>query len=424
MPKKHEKTIDFDGSSSSKRKGIIIVLMLALAILSLLSIFDLAGSFGRSVYHILRLVFGWGFWIFPILLVLASYFALYPRMNFFQSANWWGLGLTVLGYSGLFHLVRRPEMLEHSLESGSGGGYAGYLILAPLMKIMGRWGSLVVMITMMIIGLLLLFNTTLETLIERVTLKSLRQKIKEFFHYRRLKRLSNELDEEPPDFKGREVSDTEEAGETDKPEEQRIEEGEQKEEEETEERKEEEPQKQRKQYPKIFLPTNILNDKAGKPTAGDIVFCQEKIKKTLSYFGIEIEVGGISVGPTVTQYTFRPADGVKLSRIVGLSNDLALALAAHPIRIEAPIPGKSLVGVEVPNKKIAIVPLRHILESQEFKERKSNMTIALGQDVAGKSCIADLTRLPHLLVAGATNSGKTVCLNSIIISLLYQNQPD
>lgn len=423
MGKKREKTIDFDGSTPSKSKGIIIVLMMALAILSLLSIFDLAGSFGRSVYHILRLVFGWGFWIFPILLALTSYFALYPRMNFFQSANWWGLGLTVLGYSGLFHLIRRPEMVGRSLETGSGGGYVGYLILAPLMSIMGRWGSLVVMIAMMTIGLLLLFNTTLENLIERITLKTIRLKVKEFFHYRRLKRLSSELDEEAPDFRGREVSDVEETEENEKPEDKEIGKVEPTDQE-MSEQKEIEPKKEKKRYPKIFLPTNILNDKAGKPTAGDIVFCQEKIKKTLSHFGIEIEMGGISVGPTVTQYTFRPADGVKLSRIIGLSNDLALALAAHPIRIEAPIPGKSLVGVEVPNKKIAVVPLRQVLESQEFKERKSNMTIILGQDVAGKSCITDLTRLPHLLVAGATNSGKTVCLNSIIISLLYQNQPD
>jgi len=135
-------------------------------------------------------------------------------------------------------------------------------------------------------------------------------------------------------------------------------------------------------------------------------------------------MGEYFVGPTVTQYTFRPAEGVKLSRIVGLGNDLAMALAAHPIRIEAPIPGRALVGIEVPNKKIAVVSLRQVLESKEFKIRKSNLSIALGTDVAGKPWMADLEKLPHLLVAGATNSGKTVCLNSIILSLLYQNQPD
>ena len=134
-------------------------------------------------------------------------------------------------------------------------------------------------------------------------------------------------------------------------------------------------------------------------------------------------MGEVSVGPTVTQYTLRPAEGVKLSQITTLHNDLALALAAHPIRIEAPIPGKSLVGIEVPNRSIAVVTLREILEDQTFKNRVSNLTIVLGKDVAGKSYLADLDKMPHLLIAGATGSGKTVCLNSIIVSLLYQNSP-
>ena len=116
--------------------------------------------------------------------------------------------------------------------------------------------------------------------------------------------------------------------------------------------------------------------------------------------------------------------GVKVSQITTLSNDLALALAAHPIRIEAPIPGKSLVGIEVPNQKIALVTLKEILSSEDFKKRTSHLFIALGKDVAGAPQLADLEKMPHLLVAGATNSGKTVCLNSVIISLLYQNQPD
>ncbi len=148
------------------------------------------------------------------------------------------------------------------------------------------------------------------------------------------------------------------------------------------------------------------------------------IKKTLENFGIPVEMGEYSVGPTVTQFTLRPADGIKLTRITSLSNDLALSLAAHPIRIEAPIPGRSLVGIEVPNHVIAVVGLREVIESKEFKGRRSNLTVCLGKDVSGKPWIANLAKMPHLLVAGATGSGKTVCLNSIILSLLYQNNPD
>jgi S-DNA-T family DNA segregation ATPase FtsK/SpoIIIE len=144
----------------------------------------------------------------------------------------------------------------------------------------------------------------------------------------------------------------------------------------------------------------------------------------LEKFGIEVEMDETKVGPTVTQYTFRPAEGVKLSRITTLNNDLSLSLAAHPIRIEAPIPGKSLVGVEVPNKAKAIVGLREILEDEAFKKRKNNLFVALGKDVSGTAWLYDLTRMPHLLVAGATNSGKSVCLNAIIVSLLYQNNPE
>ena len=175
---------------------------------------------------------------------------------------------------------------------------------------------------------------------------------------------------------------------------------------------------------KVNLPLSLLSGKRGKPTSGDINENREIIHKSLEHFGIPVEMGDISVGPTVTQYTFRPAEGIKLSRITNLSNDLALALAAHPIRIEAPIPGKHLVGVEVPNQSKAIVPLKELLTSEKYENRKSNLSLALGKDVAGEVWFDPINKMPHLLVAGATNSGKSVCLNTIIVSLLYQNNPD
>jgi S-DNA-T family DNA segregation ATPase FtsK/SpoIIIE len=126
----------------------------------------------------------------------------------------------------------------------------------------------------------------------------------------------------------------------------------------------------------------------------------------------------------VTQYSFRPAVGVKISKILALQNDLALALAAHPIRIEAPIPGRSLVGIEVPNKVSAVVRLRETLETNDFRRRESSLMIALGKDVSGNFIFGDLAKMPHLLIAGATGTGKSVCINSIITTLLYQNSPD
>jgi len=170
-------------------------------------------------------------------------------------------------------------------------------------------------------------------------------------------------------------------------------------------------------------PLNLLEvDKEG-PSAGDTKENSRIIGQALENFGIEVEMREINVGPTVTQYTLAPAPGVKLSRIVALSNNLALALAAHPLRIEAPIPGRSLVGIEVPNKKRAFIRLRKLIKEPKFKKSPSSMAFVLGRDVTGSPVFADLARMPHLLVAGSTGSGKTVCLNGIILSLLYRNSP-
>ncbi|RLC34901.1 MAG: hypothetical protein DRZ76_01640, partial [Candidatus Nealsonbacteria bacterium] len=171
-------------------------------------------------------------------------------------------------------------------------------------------------------------------------------------------------------------------------------------------------------------PINLLESDKGVPTAGDIRANGAIIKRTLQNFGIQVEMSEVNIGPTVTQYTLKPAEGVKLSKITTLSNDLSLALAAHPVRIEAPIPGKPLVGIEVPNKTRTTVRLRNLIEHQNFQNSISNLILALGRDVSGNAVFADLAKMPHLLVAGSTGTGKTVCLNSIVLSLLYQNSPE
>jgi len=167
-------------------------------------------------------------------------------------------------------------------------------------------------------------------------------------------------------------------------------------------------------------PLDLLCSDKGSPTSGDTKVNSAIIKKTLENFGIEVTMSEINIGPTVTQYTLKPAEGVKLSKITGLSNDLALALAAHPIRIEAPVPGRSLVGIEVPNKGRAEVRMRNLIENDEFQKSTMGLALALGRDVAGFPVYTDLTKMPHLLVAGATGTGKTIFLNSLIASLLYQ----
>lgn len=396
---------------SGTKRGVVVIVVFLLAILSLLSIFDLAGGFGRFFYGVLKLMFGWGFWIFPLVLLVAGYLSLRNTKYSFAHINWVGMFLLIIGYSGFFHLTQDAENYREIISQGVGGGYIGLAIAWPLFQIMGRWAGMAVSLAIFLIGALLMFNTSIEGMLERITLRGMRERVGGWFGGRDDENYKEggEIGEEEVEFEEKEIE-----GEAEEEEEEVINEA-----------GEEIPRKRvKRKFPKIEIPLSLLNDKAGKPAADDIKRGREIIRNTLANFSISVEMGDVEVGPTVTQYTFRPAEGVKLSRIIGLGNDLALALAAHPIRIEAPIPGKSLVGVEVPNKKNAIVPLRHVLETKEFKERKTNLDVILGQDVAGKPWIVDLGKLPHLLVAGQTGSGKTVCLNSLIVSLLYQNQPD
>jgi len=148
------------------------------------------------------------------------------------------------------------------------------------------------------------------------------------------------------------------------------------------------------------------------------------IESTLQTFGVECRVVGVNPGPAVTQYEVQPGPGVQVKRITALQNDLSLALAAAPLRIEAPIPGKSAVGIEVPNKSASLVTIREVIETAAFREGSNKLALGLGNDVSGQSIVADLTRMPHLLIAGATGQGKSVCINALITSLLFQVTPD
>lgn len=427
--KQKQRKMDFEIEASTK-KGIILVLIFALSFVSFLSIFDLAGAFGQFLYKLLKLAFGGGFWMVPFVLAMIGYLLLENTRHFFRAKNWIGLFFIIISFTGFLHLLLNPEFMSEALSLGRGGGYVGYGLAWPLYKIMGKIASIGVVIALFFVGVLMAFETSLENLIDILTVKKAREWAREKIRkeekdedyevhgeYEENDQDEEYQEDEGVDFYEKEVSETKDVEDEDKK-------GEQLSLVEKEDNEGKSEKKEKRIYPKIDIPIDLLNAKSGKPTAKDIDSSQRTIKKTLKNFGIEVEMGDISIGPTVTQYTFRPADGVKLSRIVGLGNDMALALAAHPIRIEAPIPGKSLVGIEVPNQKIAIVTLREVLTSDKFKNAGSHLNIVLGKDVAGDPWVADLTKLPHLLVAGATNSGKTVCLNTIIISLLYQNQPD
>jgi DNA segregation ATPase FtsK/SpoIIIE, S-DNA-T family len=172
-----------------------------------------------------------------------------------------------------------------------------------------------------------------------------------------------------------------------------------------------------------FPGIDLLDQKQDKADAGDVNGNAQTIRETFSNFNIDVEMEGANVGPRVTQYTLKPPANVKLTKITALENNLALDLAAHSIRMEAPIPGKRAVGIEVPNVKSATVRLSSIFQASEWKEIKGPLGFAIGKDISGKAVAADLDRMPHLLVAGQTGSGKSVMINTILTSLLYRNSP-
>ena len=185
------------------------------------------------------------------------------------------------------------------------------------------------------------------------------------------------------------------------------------------------PEKKPKKVYKL-PPISLLKKNPGAASGGKAEYrmTAQRLQETLLTFGVKVTITDISCGPTVTRYELQPEQGVKVSKIVSLSDDIKLNLAAADIRIEAPIPGKAAIGIEVPNKEAGSVYFRELVESKEFKESQSAISFGVGKDIAGKTIIADIAKMPHMLIAGATGSGKSVCINTIIMSILYKAKPE
>ena len=391
-------------SPETKRNIVAIVLFVA-CFISLLSLINLAGPLGEFIRDIIFRIFGWPGYIVPLILAILGYIIL--RLDRYQMnfSRWVGLALFMITLCGLFHVFFPLDKALDIIKQGQGGGYIGFVCSYPLQKIMGRIATLIVILALFFVSILVMFNTSIRALLRgsREAIepgKEALRRVSEKFPKKEEEITVKEM-EEPEGQEAEldlEIRGLEREGQPEKV--SRI-------------------ARDWKPYP-----LTLLDLRGDRPTSGDIKTNVKRIQETLRNFGIEVEMGEISVGPTVTQYTLRPKEGIKLAQITALHNDLALALAAHPIRIEAPIPGKSLVGIEIPNQTVALVRLREILESPAFSKRKSNLALGLGKNVAGTPVLANLDKMPHLLVAGATGSGKTICLHNIILTLLYQNSPE
>lgn len=419
----------------------MVVLFLVFGVVSLLSLFGAAGLIGEYINQGFSLMLGWGRWYSPLILLGLGYLLYAKEKRTVRGGIYLGILFFIISMQGLFHIFFDQTNWDYIISTGDGGGYLGLFMATLFVKLMGFWASIILLLGLFMIALMLLLNKTLNDLVGR---ESFVAKLLWPFNWlinKLFRRGEEDEGEEEKENEEEEEHEEEEVEEEEEHEEGESEEGEEDEEDENKFKRKEvklEPivakkiEKKKVKVESIWEPINIdidfpidyLSGKVGKSVAGDIKMNKEIIRQTLDTFGISVEMGDVEVGPTVTRYTMKPADGIMLSKITALDSNLKLALAARAIRIEAPISGKALVGIEVPNATTAIVGLKEILSSPMMDERKNNMMLALGKDVSGEAMVYDLTDTPHLLVAGQTKSGKSVGINAMILGLLFQNSPD
>jgi len=374
------------------KASIIAVFSLGLAIVLVLTGFDKAGPVGRITLDILTTLMGLGYWLLPATLLVVGF-------TLMTSGAKKVVTTTLLG--GLFVLLAGLGIID--IIYPDKGGWLGN-ILGSFEFLFGYWAALIINLTILVAALIVTFNTPLK-INGNLFARKKEEEVKE----------TPALVIKEPEARIPET--TTEAASRESQEEAKDKKA--------DSREETLAMKNKPAYKTNYVPPplNLLRSTSEKPTVGDLRANANIIKRTLESFGIPVEMGEISIGPKVTRYTLKPAEGVKLSRITALNQDLSLALAAHPIRIEAPIPGKSLVGIEVPNKVGSIVRLGSILSYPEFA-KSGSLGFPLGRDVSGEPIFANLTKMPHMLIAGATGSGKSVAIHSLIISLIYKNSPE
>ncbi len=396
--------------------AIWAILFVVLAVFLLLAAFDGAGMLGSQLYGLMSYLFGVGYFLMPILLVMLGISFVKSVTHTFALPK--VIGAFIFFVSGL--------SMVHLLVPGHGGVVGGF-IASPIVRLVDAEATFLFLFAFLVISFIVMFDTPLHFKFIRNWLDSRKAKDQEDLQLaspkisgnseeivltrKQLQDINTDKEKEDEPTPTREVSKPKEpviAEETNTPTGGEF---------------------------SIFgakksnsnwtpPPLSILAGDKGKPGVGDVKANANLIKRTLMNFGIPVEMDEITIGPTVTRYALKPAEGVKLSRIEGLQQNLALALAAQSIRMEAPIPGKSLVGIEIPNTTKTIVGLGTIIGSKEFQNSDKPLSVALGKNVSGQACIANLAKMPHLLIAGTTGSGKSVTVHALLTSLLYRNSPD
>ena len=394
--------------SDETKQAVFGIIFFVLAILSMLASFHKSGMVGNKIYDISARLLGVGYFLIPLLFLLLGISFLRAKK---RELNWLKIsGIIIFFISGLGAI---------GVIWTKKGGVIGNVISSPLIKLFDFYTSIIILIALLAISSLVIFETKLNA--------------NSFASFVRLfRKKDNDEDaneEEVKIINGNDDDKTEDIGEKEKKNEDKMEKKSKSKIDKTKEKEEDGEfsiKTNRIAYGKSYAPPplSLLDRDSGKPEVGDIKANTLVIKRTLMKFGIDVEMDEVSIGPSVTRYSLKPAEGVKVSRIVALQNDLALALAAHPIRIEAPIPGKSLVGIEIPNSVKTTVGLGTILANDEYQHSAKPLLVSLGKSIPGKCYFGNMEKMPHLLIAGATGSGKSVTIHSIITSLLFRNSPE
>ncbi|PIR86660.1 MAG: cell division protein FtsK [Candidatus Harrisonbacteria bacterium CG10_big_fil_rev_8_21_14_0_10_49_15] len=386
------------------KKSITGIVLIGISLVLFLAAFGAAGPAGKTIYGALDGLFGIGYYLIPVILLTVGVLFLVSHEQKFFSIVFFGALFFVLSGLGLIDVLFEEQ-----------AGLAGRL-LGSLEIPFGRAAAIIILIMLAVTSLLITLNASISLRMPSFLKKAEKEDGR-----------SAELEDKDLVVKSGNEELT--AEDLKRAERERAAKEKQAKKGEANVVNMEEPvislRKSKGADIKNYVapPLSLLNVSTDKPQPGDLRANANIIKRTLESFGIPVEMGEINIGPKVTRYTLKPAEGVKITRITALGQDLALALAAHPIRIEAPIPGKSLVGIEVPNKQASVVRLGSLIGMADFME-KGPLFFPMGRDVTGEAIHGNIESLPHLLIAGATGSGKSIFLHSILISFLYKNSPE
>jgi S-DNA-T family DNA segregation ATPase FtsK/SpoIIIE len=392
------------GISPEASREIGAVILGAITLLLLFAVFNFGGSLVTTIFHALRLVFGYATYLLPVVTGLLAYMLFRASLYEVRATTYVGFIGVMISLAGLCQIGVSPATSLATAQAGKGGGYVGYSVTSLMLNVLNVAASTVILAAILAICIILAANARIGSIFAPIA---------QLFGPHEKKDEDLQVNEA---IKGDELKVNNNTAPSSLPIRGTIG-GEAK------KTKGEDALTMSNDADWTPPSMDLLQNTSTKADAGDVKKNATIIKDTLESFGIGVNMGEVNIGPTVTQYTFTPPAGVKLNKITGLDTNLALSLAAHPIRIEAPIPGKSAVGVEIPNKTIATVRLRDVLNSPEVERETDPLSFVLGRDVSGTPMVADLAKMPHMLIAGATGSGKSVMINALLTSLLYRNSP-